>query len=96
MMLGRYEKGSCAIPESLAEKLKKAADTVVATEIEVKKTVRKGGRKTKETIENVVKSDEVVAAEIEADITVCDHCYPRFQITAAAWRRRWKMPGWLR
>ena len=45
MLLGRYEKGSCAIPEDIAKKLQ---DTAVASEIEVKKTARKSGRKTKE------------------------------------------------
>ena len=41
MLLGRYEKGSLAIPDSIAEKLQIAADAAAATEIEVKKTVRK-------------------------------------------------------
>lgn len=45
MMIGRYEKGTCAIPESIAEKLKEAEDKAVATEIEVKKNTRKAGRK---------------------------------------------------
>ena len=62
MLLGRYEKGSCAIPEDIAKKLQ---DTTVATEIEVKKTARKGGRKAKEAAEAVAQSDPVVAAEIE-------------------------------
>ena len=62
MLLGRYEKGSCAIPEDIAKKLQ---DTAVATEIEVKKTARKGGRKAKEAAEAVAQSDPVVAAEIE-------------------------------
>ena len=61
MLLGRYEKGSCAIPEDIAKKLQ---DTAVATEIEVKKTARKGGRKAKEAAEAVAQSDPVVAAEI--------------------------------
>ena len=46
MLLERYEKGSCAIPEDIVEKLK---DIAVATEIEVKKNTRKAGRKAKET-----------------------------------------------
>ena len=62
MLLGRYEKGSRAIPEDIAKKLQ---DTAVATEIEVKKTARKGGRKAKEAAEAVAQSDPVVAAEIE-------------------------------
>ena len=62
MLLGRYEKGSCAIPEDIAKKLQ---DTAVATEIEVKKTARKAGRKVKEAAEAVAQSDPVVAAEIE-------------------------------
>ena len=51
MMIGRYEKGTCAIPESIAEKLKEAEDKAVATEIEVKKNTRKAGRKVKEAVE---------------------------------------------
>ena len=76
MLLGRYEKGSITIPESVAEKLQAAADTDVATEIEVKKTVRKGGRKAKKAIEEaaaVVKEaveDEAAATEIEVKKTV--------------------------
>ena len=62
MLLGRYEKGSCAIPEDIAKKLQ---DTAVATEIEVKKTARKAGRKVKEAAEAVAQSDPIVAAEIE-------------------------------
>ena len=68
MLLGRYEKGSCAIPEDIAKKLQ---DTAVATEIEVKKTARKGGRKAKEKAEEIVAEaketveDKVVATEIE-------------------------------
>ena len=50
MMIGRYEKGTCAIPESIAEKLKEAEDKAVATVIEVKKNTRKAGRKVKETV----------------------------------------------
>ena len=65
MLLGRYEKGSCAIPESVAEKLKEAADTAAATEIEAKKTVRKAARAVKEEAEAVAQSDPVAAAEIE-------------------------------
>ena len=52
MMIGRYEKGTCAIPESIAEKLKEAEDTAVATEIEVKKNTRKAGRKVKVAAED--------------------------------------------
>ena len=48
MLLGRYEKGSRAIPEDIAKKLQ---DTAVATEIEVKKNTRKAGRKVKEAVE---------------------------------------------
>ena len=47
----------------------KKSDTAVAAEIEVKKTVRKAGRKAKEAHEDTVKqaatSDAVVANEIE-------------------------------
>jgi len=76
MLLGRYEKGSITIPESVTEKLQAAADTAVAAEIEAKKTVRKGGRKAKKTIEEaaaVVKEaveDEAAATEIEVKKTV--------------------------
>lgn len=65
MLLGRYEKGTCAIPESVAEKLTAAANAATATEIEVKKNTRKAGRKAKEAVEAVAQSDPVVAAEIE-------------------------------
>ena len=76
MLLGRYEKGSCAIPDSIAEKLKEASDAATATEIEVKKNTRKTARKAKEAIEEVaveVKEaveDKAVAEEIEAKKTV--------------------------
>jgi len=76
MLLGRYEKGSIAIPENVAEKLQEAADAAVATEIEVKKTVRKGGRKAKKAIVEataVVKEaveDEAAATQIEVKKTV--------------------------
>lgn len=52
MLLGRYEKGSCAIPEDIARKLQ---DTTVATEIEVKKNTRKAGRKAKEVVAEEIK-----------------------------------------
>ena len=64
MLLGRYEKGSCAIPEDIVGKLK---DTAVATEIEVKKNTRKAGRKAKEVVAEVKEAveDKAVATEIE-------------------------------
>ena len=71
MLLGRYEKGSCAIPDEVAEKLQANADGVVATEIEVKKTTRKGGRKAKEKAAEIVAEvketvgEKAIAAEIE-------------------------------
>ena len=65
MLLGKYEKGSCAIPESIAEKLSSAGDAVTATEIEVIKNVRKAARDTKGAVETVMQSDEAVATEIE-------------------------------
>ena len=52
MLLGRYEKGSCAIPEDIARKLQ---DTTVATEIEVKKNTQKAGRKAKEVVAEEIK-----------------------------------------
>ena len=66
MLLGRYEKGSCAIPEDIAKKLQ---DTAVASEIEVKKNTRKAGRKVKEAVDAVAQSDPVVATEIEVKKT---------------------------
>lgn len=71
MLLGRYEKGSIAIPESIAEALLEAADAAMATEIEVKKTVRKSGMEAKETLEDTVAvvkeavEDEAAATQIE-------------------------------
>ena len=64
MLLGRYEKGTCAIPESIAEKL-------TATEIEVKKNTRKAGRKGKEVVAEVKEAveDKAVAEEIEVKKT---------------------------
>jgi uncharacterized protein (UPF0147 family) len=68
MLLGRYEKSTCAIPESVAEKL-------TATEIEVKKNTRKTARKAKETIEEVAAEakeaveEKAVAEEIEVKKT---------------------------
>lgn len=64
MLLGRYEKGTCAIPESVAEKL-------TATEIEVKKNTRKAGRKGKEVAAEVKEAveDKAVAEEIEVKKT---------------------------
>jgi len=71
MLLGRYEKGSCAIPESVAEKLMAKADDAVVAEVEVKKTVRRSGRKTREKVEEAaaevkeVIEEKVVTTEIE-------------------------------
>ena len=65
MLLGRYEKGSCAIPDSIMEKLQEAADKATATEIEVKKTTRKAVRDAKEAVEAAAQSDSAVATEIE-------------------------------
>lgn len=76
MLYGRYEKGSCAIPEEIAEKLKAADDARVATEIEVKKNTRKAARKAKETVEEAAVEvaeavdDKRVAEEIEVKKTV--------------------------
>lgn len=71
MLLGRYEKGTCAIPESVVEKLAAAADAATATEIEAKKNTRKTVRTAKEAAEDtaaIVKEaveDKIVAEEIE-------------------------------
>lgn len=76
MLLGRYEKGTCAIPESVAEKLTAAANAATATEIEVKKNTRKTARKAKEAAREAVTEvmeaveDKAVAEEIEAKKTV--------------------------
>ena len=76
MLLGKYEKGTCAIPETVAEKLAAAAEAAVATEIEVKKNTRKTARKAKEAAEDVLAEaveaveDKIVAEEIEAKKTV--------------------------
>ena len=70
MILGKYEKGTLAIPESVAEKLKEVEDNAAATEIEVKKTTRKTARKAKEAVETAIQSDAVVAGEIEVKKTV--------------------------
>lgn len=56
MLLGKYEKGICAIPESIAEKAQNVADAVTATEIEGKKNVRKAGKKVKETAGEIKKA----------------------------------------
>ncbi len=56
-----------------AKKKVEASDAAVAAEIEVKKNVRKAGRKVKEAVEDAVaqvaSSDAVVAAEIEVKKT---------------------------
>ena len=65
MILGKYEKGSCKIPESLVEELKTLADAATVAEIEVKKTALKTARTVKEAVEDAVQSDATVAAEIE-------------------------------
>ena len=76
MLLGKYEKGSIAIPADVEKKLLAAADTAAAVEIEVKKTVRKGARNAKEAIKDtaaIVKEaakDEAAATEIEVKKTV--------------------------
>ena len=54
MLLGRYEAGSCAIPDSIAEKLKEADDAATATEKKKKKTVRRAAGKAKEAAEDAV------------------------------------------
>ena len=69
MILGKYEKGTCKIPESLVEKLKTLADAATVAEIEVKKTARKTARTVKEAVEDAVQSDTTVAAEIEVKKT---------------------------
>ncbi len=77
-LLGRYEKGSRAIPDSIAEKIQSLSDMAAAAEIEVKKNTRKATREVKEAFEGAVetvrgavddkaseKSDDAVADEIE-------------------------------
>lgn len=76
MLLGRYENGGLQIPEDLAVKVKELSDAAAATEIEVKKTVRKGGRKAKEAATEATAlamealEDQAVVAEIEVKKTV--------------------------
>ncbi len=67
MLLGRYESGKIQIPEEIEKKVKELPDTVVATEIEVKKTARKAGRKVKEAAEAAITAvkDQAAATEIE-------------------------------
>ena len=67
MLLGKYEKGSCAIPEEIEKKLKEIADTAAATEIEAKKTVRSTGRKAKEASKAIAKEAEDKSLAIEID-----------------------------
>ena len=76
MLLGRYEKGTCAIPESVAQKLAGTADAATAMEIEVKKNTRKAVRETKKTAEDAAAimkeaaGEQAVADEIEVKKTV--------------------------
>ena len=71
MLLGRYEKGTCAIPDSIAEKLAAASDKVAAEKIEVKKNTRKAARTVKEAAEDAAAvskealKDKIAAEEIE-------------------------------
>ena len=71
MLLGKYEKGSCAIPDDIAEKLADASDTLTGVEIGVKKDVRKGVMAVKEKAEEAaydVKEaveNQALASEIE-------------------------------
>ena len=73
MLLGRYEKGSCAIPEDIAKKALAASDAATASETEVKKT-RKGKKvkKAEEVVAEIKEAveDKVVAEEIEVKKTV--------------------------
>ena len=61
MLLGKYEKGTCKIPDHVAQKVR---DSLVATEIEVKKTVRKAARTVKEKVDDTVQS-ETFSSDIE-------------------------------
>ncbi len=62
MLLGKYEKGTCKIPEHIAEKV---SNSLVATEIEVKKNVRSAARTVKEKVEVAAQSDTAAVTEIE-------------------------------
>ena len=62
MLLGKYEKGTCKIPDHIAQKV---SDSLVAAEIEVKKNVRKAARTVKEKVEDVTQSDAAAITEIE-------------------------------
>lgn len=70
MMMGRYESGKIKIPDAIAEKAKELSDAATATEIEVKKTVRKAARTTKKAVKDAAQSDAAVANEIEVKKTV--------------------------
>ena len=62
MLLGKYEKGTCKIPEHIAEKV---SNSLVATEIEVKKNVRSAARTVKEKVDVAAQSDTAAVTEIE-------------------------------
>ena len=62
MLLGKYEKGTCKIPDHVAEKVR---DSLIATEIEVKKTVRKAAKTVKEKVDDAAQSDTAAVTEIE-------------------------------
>ena len=70
MMMGRYESGKIKIPDAIAEKAKELSDNAAATEIEVKKTVRKAARTAKKAVKDAAQSDAAVANEIEVKKTV--------------------------
>ena len=60
------------IPNEIAEKTKKVADTATSAEIEVKKTTRKTARKAKNEAEEVAKDavDTAIVAELEVNKAV--------------------------
>lgn len=71
MLLGKYEKGSCAIPESVSEKLAAAENAATDVEAEVKKDDRKGAGAVQEKAEEAetelkkAVQDQALATEIE-------------------------------
>ena len=66
MLLGKYEKGTCKIPDHVAQKVR---DSLVATEIEVKKTVRKAARTVKEKVDDTVQSETATEIEVKKAVS---------------------------
>ena len=99
MVYGRYESGTLKIPENIEtavkEMIAKAEDTVVATEIEVKKKTRSAARKAKETVKGVAKTTVLIQSQLGGTITPeevlkripegCDRVYIKPEENKAYW-----------